>query len=71
MNCVLYGTLKTSSFRSQLAQQRGYELRIKLFSEHQTFMTSFGVNGIRNRGIDILIFQKQTLFTNYLYEAAL
>lgn len=66
MNCVLHSTLKTSSFRSQIAWQRGYEFRIKVFSEHQTFIASFGMNRIRDKGTYTLIFQKQTLSTNYL-----
>lgn len=66
MKCVLHSILKISSFRSQLAQQRGYELRIKFFSENQSFIASFRVNGIRDRGTDTLIFQKQTWSMNYL-----
>lgn len=65
MNCVLHGTLKTSSFRCQLAHQR-VRITNKVFSERQTFIASFGVNEIRDRVTVAPIFQKQTLFTNYL-----
>lgn len=48
MISVPHGTLPNNSFRSQPAQQRGYELRFYL--GHQTAVASCWVNEIRDKG---------------------